>query len=180
MVSLLTEEALGLFIEEANNYLFLQSERQRPEYNEHTRNLEKAQKKIANIVNAINMGIVTPTTKAELERAEAECESAKAALEMSAEVEEVIEKTLPDAAQRYRNIVNDLSRALQTDIAQARQCLKTLLGQVRLVPSPSGGFLEAELRHSPDGLMALALKGNSEFKARLVAGAVSLPAISTS
>ena len=117
-------------------------------------------------MNAIKMGIVTPTTKAELERAESDCESAKAALAIAAEVEEAIETTLPNATERYRNIVNDLGRALQTDIGQARQCLKTLLGYVRLVPSTTGSFLEPELRHSPEGLLNLAL--TTDFKVRMV------------
>lgn len=103
---------------------------------------------------------------------------------------------LPDAAKRYRKILADLRGTLQTDISPARQCLKTLLGSVRLVPSASGDHLEAELHHNPEGFLSLPLTrssdesktgqlthsnimGNSPFKARLVAGVVSLPDIST-
>ena len=52
----------------------------------------------------------------------------------------------------------------QADVGHARQCLKTLLGFVRLVPSSAGRFLEAELRHNPEGFMRLALndKGADE------------------
>jgi hypothetical protein len=86
-------------------------------------------------------------------------------------MEEVLTTVLPNTAERYRKMVDELGRSLQTDVGYARQCLKTILGYVRLVPAASGRFLEAELRHSPEGLMTLTLNGNSGFKARVVAGA---------
>jgi site-specific DNA recombinase len=122
------------------------------------------------MLDAIKAGVVTPTTKAELERAEADHESAKAAMEAVSSLEEVLTTVLPNAAGRYRKLVGDLGRTLQTDTGHARQCLKTLLGIIRLVPAASGGFLEAEMRHSPEGLMRLALNNDEAFKVFLVAG----------
>jgi site-specific DNA recombinase len=167
---LLSEEAIDIFVEETSKLLHQQNQKPKSEYAAHQRSLNHAEKQIANLMNAIKAGIITPVTKAELERAEAERERAKAILEAAAGMEEVLTTTLPEAAKRYRNLVADLGKTLQTDIGYARQCLKTLLGFVRLVPASAGGFLEAELRHSPEGLMRLALNNNIGFKARMVAG----------
>jgi len=81
----------------------------------------------------------------------------------------VITSFLPQAIERYQALVADLKNVLETDVMQAREHLKTLLGQIRLLPSECGKFLRAELRHSTEGLIGLALDGS--LKARMVAGA---------
>lgn len=165
---LLSEEAISLFVEETSKLLQQESQKPIAELESYKRNLSISEAQIGNIMNAIKAGIITPTTKSELERAEAEYEQAKTALENLCGAENVLATILPNAAKRYRNLVNNLGRSLQTDITHARECLKTLLGYVKLVPSNTGGFLNAELRHNPEGLINLALEGDS--KVRLVAG----------
>lgn len=96
---------------------------------------------------------------------------AKAAFEEANKAEEMLVTVLPDAIKRYKNLVHGLDKAMETDIGRARLSLKALLGDIRLVPAASGGHLEAELSHNPEGLMRLALQGNMGFKAGLVAGA---------
>jgi site-specific DNA recombinase len=167
---LLSEEAIDLFIEETTKILHLRNKNGNATSAANKRSLSQAEKKIANLMNAIKAGIVTPTTKAELEKAEVEYERAKAAMNAATGMQEVLTTFLPNAAERYRKLINNLGSALQTDIGFARQCLKTLLGCVKLVPSTTGSFLEAELRHSPEGLIKLALNNDIGFKARLVAG----------
>jgi len=82
---------------------------------------------------------------------------------------EVITSFLPQAIERYQALVADLKNVLETDVMQAREHLKTLLGQIKLLPSECGKFLQAELRHSTEGLIGLAFDG--PLKARMVAGA---------
>lgn len=162
-------KSISLFVEETSKLLQQESQKPIAELESYKCNLNVSEAQIGNIMNAIKAGIITPTTKSELERAEAEYEQAKTALDNLCGAENVLTTILPNAAKRYRNLVNNLGRSLQTDITHARECLKTLLGYVKLVPSNTGGFLNAELRHNPEGLINLALEGDS--KVRLVAGA---------
>ncbi len=166
---LLSEEAVTLFLQEINSHLHLQNQKPKMELDTHKRALVSIEKDINNLMAAIKMGIITPSTKSELERAEAERTRAQAALDAVSGVEAALTTTLPNAVECYRNMVQNLGRILQTDIAYARQCLKTLLGYIKLVPSMAGTHLEAELRHNPEGLFRMALKPNSnEFKVGLV------------
>lgn len=121
---------------------------QKPEHDVHKRSLAKAEQQIANIMAAIQAGIITPTTKEALIRAEAEHKYAENQLKESSQAVEILTTLLPSAAERYSAIVSNLSQSLYTDVAQARQCLKELMGQIRLVPS-ANGYLDAELRPTP-------------------------------
>ena len=172
---LLSEEAINLFIEETTKVLADKGQQPESDYALARRNLNKAEKEVENLMNAIKAGIVTPTTKAALERAEAEYDKAKSSLGAAQRTKEALTSTLPDAAKRYRKIVSNLGMALESDISHARRCLESLLGSIRLIPSSTGRHLEAELRHNPDGLVKLALN-KEKFKVRLVAGAGFEPA----
>lgn len=65
-------------------------------------------------------------------------------------------------------MVRSLGKTLYTDVGQARECLRALMGQIRILPT-ANGYLEAELRHNTEGLIKLAM--GDPFKARVVAGA---------
>jgi hypothetical protein len=69
---------------------------------------------------------------------------------------------------RFAEEYTDFPDTLSADVGRARECLKELMGKVRLIPTAGGG-MEAELRHNTEGLMKLALSGS--FKAGMVAGA---------
>lgn len=169
---LLSEEAINLFIEETTKLLSDKNQEPKAEYTATKRTMNMAKKEIDNLMSAIKAGIVTPTTKAELQRAEADYEKAKASLDAATSTRDALTATLPEAAKRYRKLVGNLGNALQSDIGHARRCLESLLGTIRLVPSRTGRYLEAELRHNPEGLITLAL--NKDFKARMVAGVATL------
>jgi len=69
---LFAPEALELFVKETQRLL---TERQRQKAgaeDDHSKRLAAVEKELANIMTAIKAGILTPTTKAELEKAEAE------------------------------------------------------------------------------------------------------------
>jgi len=76
---------------------------------------------------------------------------------------------LPYAADRYRQLAGNLSHALQNNMAEAHECLKTLMGGVKLYPSAKGDYLEADVQYSVEGLVSLAV--GEKLKADLVAGA---------
>lgn len=166
---LLSEEAVEIFIKETQNVLKEKQSEQKPEVELQRNKLAEIDKQIANIMKAIREGIITTATKQELERLEAEKVKAEAAMQHSAEAAEVITSFLPQAAERYQALVGDLKNVLKKDIALAREHMRTLLGQIRLLPSQCGKFLQAELRHSVEGLINLAFDGS--LKARMVAGA---------
>lgn len=118
-------------------------------------------------------GVVTPTTKTELERAEAQYEKVKSVLEATQSIKEALTATLPEAAKRYRTLVTNLGTALESDISHARGCLEAVLGHtIKLIPNRTGKYLEAELSHNPENLMNLAIN-REEFKVRMVAGVVT-------
>lgn len=66
-----------------------------------------------------------------------------------------ITTALANAAERYKAMVGNLGKTLYADVSKARGCLKALMGQIRLLPTQNG-YLEAELRHNPEGLIKLA------------------------
>lgn len=158
-----------MFVHETKQVLNEKQKETHPDNKAHERRLEAAELQIANIMTAIQQGIITPTTKDALQRAEAEQAEAQNALQANARASEMVSTVLPEAAERYRAMVKSLGRSLSTDLAHARQCLKGLLGPIRLIPSVGRDYLEAELRHSADGLLRLVL-GDS-FKVQVVAGA---------
>ena len=166
---MLSEETVEVFIHETAQALKEQQAEYIPASETYKRRLDEAERQITNIMKAINEGIITPTTKEALQRAEAEHERAKSELQASTQATEVITTFLPHAADHYRAMIKNLGRELYTDVAQARTYMKELLGQIRLLPSATGDYLEAELRHSTEGLMKLAL--GEPLKARVVAGA---------
>jgi hypothetical protein len=65
---------------------------------------------------------------------------------------------LPRAAERYRELVNNLSALSVRNVAQAREQIRTLVGQIRLAPT-ADGYLEAVLTGRYEGLLKLAVGG---------------------
>jgi hypothetical protein len=114
------------------------------------------EQEIGHLLTAIKAGIFTTTTKAELEKLEAERVRLLNSLDDSAKGLRKIAAFLPNAEARYRQLVLNLERLPQRYIAQARQELATLLdGAIRLLPT-AAGYLEAPLRGRYDGLVTLA------------------------
>ncbi len=122
------------------------------------RELAAVEKEIENIMAAIKAGILTPTTKAELERAETERNRLQAALGADTRAADRVMEFLPRAV-RYRELVAQLGTTVQRDIDRARAQIRTLLGgQVLLTPTDQG-YLEAEMAGNPAELLKLASNG---------------------
>ena len=83
---------------------------------------------IANLLRAIKAGILTATTKVELEKLEAERRRLLESLEGGeAKRLKKIAAFLPNAEARYRQLVANLECLPQRHVAEARQELATLL-----------------------------------------------------
>ncbi len=160
---LFSDEAVALFVQETTSLLKQKQSAREPEYDAAKRDLARAEKELANIMSAIKMGIVTPTTKAELERIEAERTRLQNSLKADTTTNDKLAAFLPDAVERYKGLLSCLGETLYRDVAQARQLIETLVGAVSLVPQ-TGGYLEAQMQPSLMGLGAILLNNNEKFE----------------
>ena len=137
--------------------------------------LARVEKEIANIVTAIKAGIFTPTTKAALEKAEAERTRLERAAVGPAPGLENIEEMLPRAVDTYRDLIENFEDVVMSRVSEARNQIKALVGrEIPLHPTEAGG-LEAVIQGDYAGLLAVSeqspgAKGTGA-KLSLVAGA---------
>ena len=175
---LFTEEALELFKRETSR--LLTEQRARPETGRLKKRLAAAEKEIGNIMAAIKAGILTPTTKAELESAETEKAELEKQLEQEAQALDKVAQVLPRAVDRYGDLVANLEEAIAADVPRARTQVQALLGDKIALHPTDDGYLEAEVVGDYAGFMSLAAKrpgamaGASEIS--VVAGAGFEPA----
>ncbi len=156
---LFTVEAIKVFKRELARVLAERRQQNKPNTKAVRRELAQTEKEIENIMSAIKAGIITPTTKAELEKVEADREKLLAALKVDTRSHKVLD-FLPHAVDRYRQVVNNLGNI--KDVARARTQIKHLLGgQVKLIPTEQG-YLEAELKGYYAGLCKLAVNSGAE------------------
>ena len=156
---LFAPEMLAEFKREAARLLAEERRRHRPDTEQARVALASAELEIANLLAAIKAGILTPTTKSALEKAEADRARAMAALNVDTRALDKVAAMLPGALDRYRKLVANLAGVAQRDIARAQAQIKTLLrGRVLLHPTPQG-YLEAEMAGNPAGLFKLASNG---------------------
>jgi hypothetical protein len=88
--------------------------------------LAAAERERDNIMAAIRAGIITPTTKAEMQRAEAAVTTARADLDALRQYQPA--QVLPRARERWHAIVADLADVTR-DTPAARAALRELLGE---------------------------------------------------
>ena len=143
-----------------------------PKTEELERQLAAVEREIENIMTAIKAGIITETTKTELEKAEAEKKRLLGKLSDNPNDFDSLPDILPQAVEHYKRLVNDLDNTTQKQVALARSAVKALIGEeVRLVPDEDENCLIAELSGCFEGLInnKAALVGGS--KINVVAGA---------
>ena len=108
--------------------------------------LQDAERVRENVMAAIRAGIITPSTKAELERAEA---AVTAAAEGLAASKRFIPSTIvPRLRERWREAVDALAQRAR-DIPRARAAIRDLLGE-KIVVRNEKGDLVAEIACSSD------------------------------
>lgn len=150
---LFTPEAIELFLKETQRLLTERMREKISSKDDLKKRLEEVEKKIGNIISAIEQGILTSATKAALEKAEAEKKELERKLAYNPGLDKVT-AFLPRAVDSYKKLVNELERTLQTDALRARALLRKLLGgKVRLVPEDGG--LVAEIRGDYAGLLSI-------------------------
>lgn len=157
------EEALALFIKETTRLLAARARQRQPDLERLQRRLAVVEQELAHIMTAIKQGCLTVTTKTELEKAEAERLKVQEAIKTHAAKVDKVVTLLPRGAARYHALVQDLGSLAQTHMAHAREQIRTLVGEIRLVPMA----LEAVLTGRYEGVLKLAVGAKLNY---LVAG----------
>ncbi|MGH7182780.1 MAG: hypothetical protein ACREJN_12485, partial [Nitrospiraceae bacterium] len=151
---LMTPEAMTLFVKETTRLLAAHTREQQPEVARLRRQLATVEAEIANILKAIRQGITTLSTKQELELAEAERTQLQAAITSRTTKADQVATLLPRATERYHALVNNLGGLSQRHMTQAREQIRELVGEIRLVPTKDGS-LEAVLTGRYAGVLKL-------------------------
>ncbi len=123
--------------------------RQQPDTRGPQQRLAAAERVRENLLAALRAGIITPSTKAELERAEADVAAAQAELERARVAAPA--RLLPHLEQRWKAIVATLAQRAR-DIPAAREALRELIGQAT-VRNENGAIL-AEIAPCPINVVA--------------------------
>ena len=153
---LFNDEAVKLFVKETSR-LLTEHQREGHKDKEHLhQRLVQVEKEISNIINFIKEGKLSSSLKIELEKTEAEKVRIERELKTDNKGLEKIISFLPNAVDRYKEMINDLTHTLQHEVAKARYQIKQLLGgeAITLYPTEDGS-LEAELMGNYAGLLKL-------------------------
>jgi site-specific DNA recombinase len=140
--SLVTPELAAIFVDEYRiEWNRLQSER-RAEAGQRDRKLAEVRRKIVGVMDAIERGIITPTTKERLVALEAE----QTAMEQTT-VDAPMPSIHPNLAERYRTLVAKLETELVEPelAASAKSMLRALIKEVRIHPGEKRGQCNLEL-----------------------------------
>jgi site-specific DNA recombinase len=149
-------EGIELFVKETTRLLWERQRAQRPDPTAAQQQLTKVEREIANIMTAIKAGIVTSSTKTALEQAEAERARLLATPPPHTKTLDKLTAFLPNATARYHALVDGLAALPHRHVEQAREQIKTLVGEITLWPTPAG-YLEAELTGNYAGFLKLAV-----------------------
>lgn len=129
--------------------------------------LKDIEKQIENLINAIKIGIVTPSVQDELKILEQQ--KAAFAKRVNIQWQEIdhIHTVMPDIKKSFVDILNNERPVPQEHVAKLRNRLQMILGQsIRMKPKENKSGLDAEIQSRYVGL--LKLSGLSEDKLNLV------------
>jgi len=135
---MLSDEAYRAFEREVTTLM----KSARPDPSAARRKVVSAQKEVDNLMSAIRAGIVTPTTRQALIDAEQGLTDAQSELRQIEAFAPA--QMLPRAREIYRDMVSKLECV--DDIASAREALRSLIGDVRLIPENDS--LTAEIQNA--------------------------------
>ena len=124
---------------------------------------------IDNLINAIKLGIVSPTVQSELKSLEGQ--KLKLEKQVNIEFEEIerINDIMPAIKKTFIDVLNGDKTASFDHIARLRSRIKMIIGSIRLVSNADTRSLKADITSQYSGF--LKLSGLSEDKLNLVAGA---------
>lgn len=167
---LFTPEGIELFRQEVSRLLAERAKHPRADTAK-TR-IVSVEKEIENIMKAIKAGIVTDSTKAELQKAEREKYELQQVIASSNSGIDNIATVLPRIVEQYRYMVDNFETVTQPQVNRVRQKISALLGD-KITLRPNGnGNLTAELSGDYGGLLEAI---DFKVKLSLVAGAVIHP-----
>ncbi|MCC7168267.1 MAG: recombinase family protein [Rhodospirillales bacterium] len=157
---LVTPELIGVFIREYNEELNRQLAANRLDKSALEAEQANTKRRIDQIMNALEQGIVTATTKERLLALEARQEEIRTALEKANEAQPV-PALHPNLAELYRRKVGELEIALNDPDTKtgAIQALRGLVDAVVLYPGEKRGEMTIELYGELAGLSHIAAKG---------------------
>ena len=140
----------------------------KPDIAEATKLLYTIEKEIENLIKAIKAGIITESTKIELQRAEQEKKKLISTLSVDSKELDNIVEILPKCIDKFYQVLEDISNIPQGQIAKMRTHIGVLVGnEIILKPTESEG-LEAYFYGDYAGMLNLV---PTESKLSLVAGA---------
>ena len=151
---LFCDEGISLFVKETTRLLAERNRQRRPALERMQRRLTEVDHEIANIMTAIKQGLLTVSTKAELEKAEAERVYLIEQLSRGVANTDKMATLLPRAKEHYQAVLENLGTIPPEHVAKARVQIRELVGEIRLIPNPDG-YLEAELTGHYEGLPKL-------------------------
>lgn len=152
--SLVTPELIAEFVDEYRaEWNRLQSER-RATAGQRDRKLAEVKRKIGGIIDAIERGIITATTKERLEALEAE----KIELERTPVEPPSMPAIHPNLAQRYRDAVARLEEELTSPelAAEAKSVLRLLIKTIKVFPGAKRGEVDLELHGELAAILSFA------------------------
>lgn len=161
---LFTEEGQALFKHEVARLLTWERRKHKPDHQKATVRVQEVEREIEHILAAIKMGILTPSTKLALEKAEAERTSLLHAANGQQKHMDKVATFLPNAIGRLKALLHSLSNVTQLQVDKARGILRELLGnEIVLHPTAEGieRYLTAEVTGDYQGLLRLIIGKNN-------------------
>lgn len=122
--------------------------------------IDQANRRIRNIVEAVKDGRHSQALMDELARLEAERERLQSQTRLEASRQEGVAKLLPRLDEVLQGLVSGLETVLIQDSDRARRLLQALVGE-EIPLRPHGAYLEAELSENYAGLLALTGVGDN-------------------
>ncbi|MCS6306003.1 MAG: recombinase family protein [Nitrospira sp.] len=161
---LFTEEGFAIVKQEVAR-LLAERRRQTPDISQAKARLTKVEQEITNLVEAVKLGVVTSSTKAELVKLEAEQQRLQDTLKRTQSKADQVTAFLPDVIRRFKAAVENLATVTQHSVDKTRGILRDLMGaQIVLHPTADGStrYLTAEVSGDYAGLYRL-VTGKNKF-----------------
>ncbi|MGH7183568.1 MAG: recombinase family protein, partial [Nitrospiraceae bacterium] len=160
---LYTKDGQAVFAQEVARLMAECRRAHKPDLKQAATRLKAVEQEIQHIMTAIKAGILTMSTKMELEKAEAERTRLLQIVQGQYKTTEKVTAFLPNAIGRLKGLIEDLGNVTQLQVDKARCLLRELVGEeIPLHPTADGveRYLTAEVRGDYEGLLRLATGQN--------------------
>ncbi len=161
---LFTPKHLTTFEQEVNKAMAAALKDKQALTNGDSDRLKSIEKEIKNLINAIKMGIISPTVQDELKTLEQE--KIKYEKRVSVEIQEIdqIHTIMPTMRQSFIDILNGQKPTPVAHVAKLRSRIQMILGEsIKISPKPKGNGLIAEVQSRYSGLLKLSGLSNDKL-----------------